>query len=129
MAAAAPIAPAAPTPPTPPEPLSAAPQDCSAVYGYDWDVRTAYAVCVAESQDIQHPTGNARQNNAGLNRDGSVDYGLMQINSVHRDMVDGNLESLYNPVVNIRIAYSLSKGGTDWTPWSAYNNGKYLKHL
>lgn len=73
--------------------------------------------------------GIAHRDNAGLNRDGSVDYGLMQINSIHADMVGGDLESLRDPEVNIRVAYSLSRGGTDWTPWSAYNNGKYLKWL
>lgn len=73
--------------------------------------------------------GNATIDNAGTNRDGSTDYGLMQINSIHADMVGGNLEALRDPATNIKIAYSLSKGGTDWTPWSAYNNGKYLKWL
>lgn len=73
--------------------------------------------------------GNPTIDNAGTNRDGSVDYGLMQINSIHADMVAGDLESLRNPQVNIKIAYSLSKGGTDWTAWSVYNNGKYLAYL
>ena len=99
------------------------PQDCSAVNAYDWDTRTAYAICMAESGGV------ANKDNAGLNRDGSVDYGLMQINSVHADMVAGNLESLRNPQTNIKIAYSLSHHGTDWTAWSTYNNGKYLQWL
>lgn len=73
--------------------------------------------------------GKAHIDNAGLNRDGSVDYGLMQINSIHADMVGGDLEKLRDPATNIKIAYSLSRGGTNWTPWSAYNSGKYLKYL
>lgn len=73
--------------------------------------------------------GVAHKNNAGLNYDGSVDYGLMQINSIHADMVKGKLSRLYDPATNIKIAYSLSKGGTDWTPWSTYNNGKYKQFL
>lgn len=73
--------------------------------------------------------GKADIDNAGTNRDGSVDYGLMQINSIHADMVGGNLEALRDPATNIKIAYSLSRQGTDWTAWSAYNNGKYLKYL
>lgn len=73
--------------------------------------------------------GVARMDNAGLNRDGSTDYGLMQINSIHADMVGGNLELLRDPATNIKIAYSLSKHGTDWTPWSAYNNNRYKKFL
>lgn len=106
----------------PPE-TPAQPQDCSAVNGYNWNTQTAYAICMAESG------GKASIDNAGVNRDGSVDYGLMQINSVHADMVGGNLESLRDPATNIKIAYSLSKGGTDWTPWSTYNNGAYKKWL
>jgi soluble lytic murein transglycosylase-like protein len=73
--------------------------------------------------------GNANIDNAGLNSDGSTDYGLMQINSIHADFVGGDLEKLRDPATNIKIAYSLSRGGTNWTPWSAYNSGKYLKYL
>jgi hypothetical protein len=69
------------------------------------------------------------KDNAGLNDDGSVDYGLFQVNSVHADMVNNDLESLRIPEVNVAIAYSLSHHGTDWTAWSTYNNGKYLEHL
>ncbi len=108
--------------PIPPEtPVQA--QDCTAVYSYDWNHQIAYAVCMAESG------GKATIDNAGLNRDGSTDYGLMQINSIHADMVAGDLESLRNPEVNLRVAYSISQGGTDWTPWSAYKSGAYLKWL
>lgn len=99
------------------------PADCNAVDGYNWNTRTAYAICMAESGGI------ADKNNAGLNSDGSTDYGLMQVNSVHADMVGGNLASLYDPATNMRVAYSLSRGGTDWTAWSTYNNGKYERFL
>jgi lysozyme-related protein Hpa2 len=73
--------------------------------------------------------GRAWIDNAGLNRDGSTDYGLMQINSIHADMVGGDLESLRNPAVNIRVAYSLSHQGSNWTAWSAYNSGAYREYL
>lgn len=73
--------------------------------------------------------GVAHKDNAGLNKDGTVDYGLMQINSIHADMVGGNLERLRDPEVNIKVAYSLSRSGTDWTPWTAYKNGSYKKWL
>lgn len=125
---AQPITPPATPPPTPapaPAPITG---DCNAVNGYDWDVRVAYAVCMAESG------GNPTIDNAGLNRDGTVDYGLMQINSIHADMVGGDLESLRNPEVNMRVAYSLYQGAMrrdqpGFQPWSAYNNGKYLNYL
>lgn len=123
MAVAPPTDQAPATPVVNPPAIPVQPQDCNAVRAYDWDVRVAYAICMAESGGV------ASKDNAGLNRDGSVDYGLMQINSIHADMVGGDLESLRNPQVNVRIAYSLSKGGKDWTPWSVYNNGKYKQWL
>ena len=112
-----------PAPVITPPAIPAKPQDCSAVNAYDWDTRTAYAICMAESGGV------ASKDNAGLNRDGSTDYGLMQINSIHADMVDGNLERLRDPQVNIKVAYSISRAVTDWTAWSAYNNGKYKQFL
>lgn len=98
-------------------------QGCDYVEGYDWNVRVAYAICMAESR------GNVRANNAGLNRNGTVDYGLMQINSIHADMVGGELEKLYDPEVNVGVAYKLYKARGDFTAWSAYNNKSYLMYM
>jgi soluble lytic murein transglycosylase-like protein len=88
---------------------------------YNWDVRTAYAICMAESR------GNP--NAIGHNRNGTDDRGLMQVNSIHADLVGGNLSVLYDPATNIKIAYSLSHEGKNWTAWSTYNNGEYRKFL
>lgn len=115
--AVAPVTDQAPVIPTPP----ATPTDCNAVKGYDWNTDVAYAVCMAES------TGNPDA--TGYNTNGTIDRGLMQVNSIHSDMVGGDVAALYDPATNIKIAYALSRGGTDWTPWSAYNSGKYLKWL
>lgn len=50
-------------------------------------------------------------------------FGLFQIGCIH-----GDKEELLNPIINERIAYELwLKQG--FTPWSTYNNGKYLKYL
>ena len=104
-------------PPTiPPE----TPKDCTAVNAYDWDTKTAYAVCMAES----HGNPNA----TGTNKDGSTDRGLMQVNSIHADMVAGQIDKLYDPKTNLDIAYKLYQA-RGWQPWSAYNNGKYLSYL
>lgn len=83
---------------------------------YNWDVKTAIAVMQAESgcnPTILSPT---------------ADRGLMQINAVHADMVNGNLNALFDPATNIQVANRvyLSQG---WKGWSAYNNGSYLKFL
>jgi soluble lytic murein transglycosylase-like protein len=72
-------------------------------------------------------TGNPEA--TGYNTNGTVDRGLMQVNSIHADLVGGDLARLYDPATNIKIAYSLSKGGQDWTPWSVYNNGNYRRFL
>lgn len=52
----------------------------------------------------------------------------MQINSVHSDMVQGNLTSLFNAQTNVAVAYSLWTAH-GWTSWSTYNNGDYYKYL
>ena len=74
-------------------------------------VDNALRIMAAESGGV--PT----RDNRGLNRDGSVGYGLMQINSIHADMVNGDLESLRNPDVNVRVAASIY-GGRGWCAWS-----------
>lgn len=108
---------------TDPQPITppALPTDCNAVDGYDWNTKIAYAICMAESRGDPSATG--------YNTDGTIDRGLMQVNSIHADLVNGNLAALYTPAVNIKIAYSLSHQGTNWTAWSTYNNGEYRKFL
>jgi len=104
-----------------PQAVATTPTDCTAVNGYEWDRRVAYAVCMAESH------GNPQATNTS-NTDGSTDRGLMQINSIHADMVGGDLEKLYDPRTNLDIAYRLYKA-KGFQPWSVYNNGKYLAFL
>jgi hypothetical protein len=83
---------------------------------YNWDVHIALAVMQAESGC--NPTSLSQ----------TSDRGLMQINAVHADMVNGNLNALFDPATNIQVAHRvyLSQG---WKGWSAYNNGSYLKFL
>lgn len=63
-------------------------------------------------------------------------YGLMQINLhgyLGRDrMKRYNLKSeeeLYDPVLNLKIAHDMSRGGKSWKHWSGYKNGSYKKYL
>jgi len=66
--------------------------------------------------------GRADLNNAGLNPDGSVDYGLWQINSIHGKPVSGML----NPIQNALYAREiLSSQGL--SAWVAYTNGRYAQ--
>lgn len=65
----------------------------------------AAAVALAESG------GNPGASNR--NKNGSVDRGLWQVNSIH-----GGL-STFDPLANARAAVSISTGGTNWRPWCA----------
>lgn len=73
------------------------------VCSYDWPCDQALKVMHCESK------GYARA--FSLNN-----YGLFQINGIHRARVQGNVESLYDPETNVRVAYAIwSEQG--WRPW------------
>lgn len=65
------------------------------------------------------------RNNAGLNRDGSVDYGFWNINSVHGP----DLTQVYDPYYNARLAYGLWKRKGGFGDWSDFNNGRYRRWM
>lgn len=62
--------------------------------------------------------GKAHINNAGLNKNGSVDYGLWQINSVH----GYDPQKLYDPRFNAKAAVSIYKS-QGLKAWSTYKPG------
>ena len=82
--------------------------------------RIAHAVMMAESH------GN--KDAVHKNKNGSVDRGLMQVNSIHTKKVGGDLDSLFDPETNIRIAKQIYDG-SGWGAWSTYKNGAYKKYL
>lgn len=84
------------------------------------DLTTAVAVAFAESG------GNPESVNRA-NRNGSVDYGLWQINTVHSDLLNGG--SWSDPASNARMAYTLYKARGGFRDWAAYNNGSYLAYM
>jgi hypothetical protein len=102
-------------------------------------LNTAYGIVKAESggrANAYNPTG----------MDDS--YGLFQINMENNDPRNPGMgnkrnqmylkkyadigytgpESLKDPYINARIAYDISKGGTNFRPWTTYTSGKYLQH-
>jgi cell wall-associated NlpC family hydrolase len=90
---------------------------------------TAVAVSMAESGG--HPTSH--NTNAGT---GDNSYGLFQINMLGdlgpermREYHLSSYNQLFDPATNARVAYQLSNGGTNWTPWTTYTRGTYLKYL
>jgi len=91
----------------------------------DRDVIIATAVCSAESSRYTEAVNTE-------NADGSIDYGLWQINSVHIGQVIAGapvtIERLLDPVQNARIAYALWLDQS-WTPWAAYASGAYLAQV
>jgi len=94
-------------------------------FGDKW--RIAYAVARAESGLRPHAIGDYTLDFKG--KDGNVygaSYGVFQIRSLPgRPMVKDLLDAKFN----IEYAYKMSKGGTVWTAWSAYNNGAYKSFM
>src|SRR5574340_783658 len=82
---------------------------------------TAVAIAMAESYD-----GDPRAVSKP-NADGSVDYGLWQINSQHADLMPG--ADRLDPQVSAQLMAQLSYGGTNWTPWTTYTSGAYLTKM
>lgn len=79
----------------------------------------AVAIAMAES------SGDTLATN--VNTNGTVDYGLWQINSVHSRYIPSRL--LNEPLYNAQAAYNISGQGRSFTPWTTYNTGAYLKYM
>lgn len=84
------------------------------------DLTIAVAVGLAES--------GGRTNATNRNSNGSTDYGVWQINSVHADKLRTGTWS--NPADNARMAFAVYReAGNSFRPWVAYTTGKYLAHM
>jgi cell wall-associated NlpC family hydrolase len=87
------------------------------------DLVTAVAVAGAEPGYV--PTATH------VNADGSVDYGLWQINSSHASLLASG--DWRNPVDNARMAYEVwltaPSGGRNWSPWTTYRTGAYQPYM
>ncbi|AXV10329.1 Peptidase (plasmid) [Euzebya pacifica] len=84
------------------------------------------AVALTQPESGRNPSIN----NAGTNTNGTIDYGLWQINDIHNPPIPG----IYEPVVNARFAYDIYRtaprgGGYNFTPWSAFNAGRHTQWL
>jgi hypothetical protein len=58
--------------------------------------------------------------------------GLAQIRSLWAERGTGRTrdpDRLDEPAFNLRSAWAISSGGTDFTPWSVYKTGDYQKHI
>lgn len=84
------------------------------------EIATATAIALAESGGDPAATNH--------NTNGSYDYGLWQINTVHGGLL--NQGDKFNPLDNAKMALTVYKGaGNKWTPWSVYKSGVYRAQL
>jgi len=81
------------------------------------------AICQAEN-GTQEPSRVSKPN-----KNGSVDIGLCQINSIHADKVGGNLELLKDAETNIRVAKEIRDSWESWNAWTCYKNGSYKQFI
>ena len=85
---------------------------------YNWDVRVAYAIMMAESR------GNPNIINwRDKHRTCGGSFGLFQLACFR-----GSKETLLDPETNVKMAYEIWKR-EGWRPWGAYTNKSYLKFL
>lgn len=86
--------------------------------------RAGVAECIAERESRLSPRA------VHVNADGSFDRGLFQINSVwighvvefytrhHGARILVTVQRLFRPAANARIAWAISRAGTNWRPWN-----------
>ena len=82
------------------------------------DPHLAMAIAFAESGGVP---------NAILRNDREYSVGLWQINT--RAWPQWSPEELKDPRRNAEAAFAISKGGTNWNPWSTFKNGTYQRYL
>ncbi len=78
------------------------------------------AIAIALAESGGDPTATDHDAN------GTVDRGLWQINSVHTQF---SASCDYDPRCGAGAAFSISAGGTDWEPWTTYQNGAEIPFL
>lgn len=83
------------------------------------DLVTAVAVTAPES-------GRDPTNVGGPNDDGTFDYGLWQINSVHSDLLAAG--DWRDPASNANMAYAVWRGG-GWRAWTTFRLGEHLPFM
>jgi hypothetical protein len=87
----------------------------------DAQVQTSVAIAFAES-------GGDINIVSPKNKNGSRDYGLWQVNSVHKAWFDLSryADAAYNADAMYRI---WNEAGKKWTPWTTFKSGAYKKYL
>lgn len=79
------------------------------------------ATAIAKAESSGNPAATHHNTN------GTTDYGLWQINSVHANLFAGGA-NWADPVTNARMAHSVFQS-QGWRAWSTYNSGAYLTRM
>lgn len=81
----------------------------------------AVAIGLAES--------SGRTTATHTNANGTTDYGVWQINSVHSDLITADAQ-WWSPAINAQMAFKVySAAGNSFKPWSTYAGGTGLRYL
>lgn len=98
--------------------------------------KTSQEACVVALAIQRHENGTGQCDRYGINTNGSLDWGFMQINTVHLKRKDVVLKDLLDCKANIDFAYKLfvEHGGNrslkeGFSPWVTYNNGSYKQSI
>ena len=91
----------------------------------EYECRVALAVTKAES--------GFREDAVGVNTNGSIDVGLMQINSINWKIPGCSLKEVVDPYKNVDCGYIIwdradgeeGNGKGQWTPWVAFTTGRF----
>jgi hypothetical protein len=87
------------------------------------EVPVAVAVALAESR------GRPNADNTGLNQDGSVDYGLWQINNNAHGPSGFDPGRAFDVHYNAMWARRIYERAGGWKPWTTYNKGAHEEHM
>lgn len=102
-----------------PDQVAEVAQQAGFAYGKGLDI--AVAIAKAESGYDADATN--------LNTNGTTDYGLWQINSVHLepggDLAGWTSKDLLDPAKNAQAAWIVSSHGTNFGPWVTYRTGAF----
>ncbi len=86
-----------------------------------YDCKIALAIARAES-GMKEGAFNT------YNKNGTLDVGIFQINSIHFDKEGCSLKEVADQYKNVDCAYQIYQD-SGWTPWVVYNTGAFKNHL
>jgi hypothetical protein len=82
-----------------------------------WEQAGGPVSAASLAAEVARAESGGRPGAANHNTNGTVDRGLWQINSIW------GAESTYNALANAKAAVSISRDGTNWSPWVTYQHG------